>query len=95
MERNVFRSQFWAAFDAFIPGAEDEIGDSKDATRCAATPAPTWSFALATGRTSLGEQCQRGLMHTRIARSYNIAASGRIAAAPGRHHAPCPFDDRD
>ncbi|MEI9914559.1 MAG: alpha/beta hydrolase [Methylovirgula sp.] len=25
MERNVFRSQFWAAFDAFIPGAEDEI----------------------------------------------------------------------
>ncbi|MEJ0052878.1 MAG: alpha/beta hydrolase [Methylovirgula sp.] len=25
MERDVFRSQFWAAFDAFIPGAEDEM----------------------------------------------------------------------
>ncbi len=25
MERDVFRSQFWAAFDAFIPGAEDEL----------------------------------------------------------------------
>ncbi len=25
MERDVFRSQFWAAFDAFVPGADDEL----------------------------------------------------------------------
>jgi len=25
MEREVFRSQFWAAFDAFVPGADDEL----------------------------------------------------------------------
>ena len=25
MERDVFRAQFWAAFDAFIPGARDEL----------------------------------------------------------------------
>jgi lysophospholipase len=25
MERDVFRSQFWAAFDAFIPGTQDEL----------------------------------------------------------------------
>ena len=25
MERDVFRSQFWAAFDAFVPGANDEL----------------------------------------------------------------------
>ena len=25
MERDVFRQQFWAAFDAFIPGARDEL----------------------------------------------------------------------
>jgi hypothetical protein len=28
MERDPFRSQFWAAFDAFIPGAEDELAKS-------------------------------------------------------------------
>jgi lysophospholipase len=28
MERDSFRSQFWAAFDAFIPGAEDELAKS-------------------------------------------------------------------
>jgi lysophospholipase len=25
MERDVFRSKFWAAFDAFVPGADDEL----------------------------------------------------------------------
>jgi hypothetical protein len=25
MERDEFREQFWAAFDAFIPGARDEL----------------------------------------------------------------------
>ena len=25
MERDVFRAQFWAAFDAFVPGARDEL----------------------------------------------------------------------
>lgn len=28
MERDPFRSQFWAAFDAFIPGAEDKLATS-------------------------------------------------------------------
>jgi lysophospholipase len=35
MERDQFRSQFWAAFDSFIPGAEDEL-----ATSLRAMPAP-------------------------------------------------------
>ena len=25
MERDVFREQFWAAFDAFVPGTRDEL----------------------------------------------------------------------
>lgn len=28
MERDQFRSQFWAAFDAFIPGADDELAQT-------------------------------------------------------------------
>ena len=35
MERDVFRSQFWAAFDAFVPGVDD---DWRDPTLRAAPP---------------------------------------------------------
>ncbi len=31
-ERDVFRDQFWAAFDAFIPGAHDELSALAEAT---------------------------------------------------------------
>jgi lysophospholipase len=47
-ERDHFRSLFWAAFDAFIPGVEDEL-----AVALTATPAPRrkrrrfWAWALA------------------------------------------------
>jgi alpha-beta hydrolase superfamily lysophospholipase len=33
MERDVYRSQFWAAFDAFVPGSKHELMMERDVYR--------------------------------------------------------------
>ncbi len=43
MERDVFRSQFWAAFDAFVPGADDELARTLRAAPPQRRRRPFWA----------------------------------------------------
>jgi lysophospholipase len=78
-ERDRYREQVWAAFDAFVPGSDAP----------APTPAPV--VASRTG----GEPGEDGLVQPRIAGGDDAPAVGGAAAGPRGDDAARPLDHRD
>jgi lysophospholipase len=74
MERDAIREQFWAAFDAFIPGTPDEVFGTEPAPQAAEPPQPERDLA-ALGLSA--EQLDGGRMDTAVAGGDDPAPVGR------------------
>jgi lysophospholipase len=68
MERDVFREQFWAAFDAFVPGSPDRAFGP--------APAPIVTLARDPGA-SAAEELERDLVEPAVAGGHDGTAPGR------------------
>jgi len=99
-ERDRFREQFWAAFDAFIPGsvelppqAETQATSADTSTDVAVTPAAITAVPAAS--VGEGEQPQDLVVQPAVTGGDDAAALGGAAAGPGGDDTAGALDHRD
>jgi len=87
-ERDRFREQFWAAFDAFVPGTDAPMPVAVE-TRPAPVPAAIPVSA------AVGETGEDGLVEAGVTGGDDAPTLGGAAAGPGGDDTAGPLDDRD
>lgn len=93
-ERDRFREQFWAAFDAFVPGSDTPRPAVVETAPPNLAP-PNLAPATIPVSAAVGETGEDGLVEAGIAGGDDASALGGTAAGPGGDDAAGPLDHRD